>query len=209
MPSTAKLTALPAVLVLSGCATTAFQSTWRDPSAQPANYAGQKVVAVVASPNESNRRAAETALANELTKRGAIGVPSYTLIPDDSIKDKEKAKAVFEKEGAVGAVVMQVTGSDKEVSSTPATMYGGPMYGGFYGGWYGWGWGMPAYSGGTVRTDTIVKVETLVYSLRQDKLIWAGTSKTTNPDRADAFIKELVAAAATEMKKAGLITAAK
>jgi hypothetical protein len=69
---------------------------------------------------------------------------------------------------------------------------------------YGYGWGA-AYSPGYLRTDTIVNVETLVYDLKADKLVWAGKSQSTNPDRVDALIKELVAAAAAEMKKQGLI----
>ena len=48
-------------------------------------------------------------------------------------------------------------------------------------------------------------VETLVYSLKQNKLLWAGQSKTTNPSNVDAFVKELAAGAVREMKKVGLL----
>ena len=54
-------------------------------------------------------------------------------------------------------------------------------------------------------TDTIVNVETLVYDMKSDKLVWADRSQSTNPSRVDSLIKELVAAAAAEMKKQGLI----
>jgi len=57
--------------------------------------------------------------------------------------------------------------------------------------------------------DTIVSVETLVYSVNQDKLVWAGMSETTNPSKVDAFIKELSTGAIKEMKKAGLLVPAK
>jgi len=50
-----------------------------------------------------------------------------------------------------------------------------------------------------------VTVETLVYSLKQNKLLWAGQSKTTNPSKIDAFVRELAAGAANEMKKVGLL----
>jgi hypothetical protein len=84
-------------------------------------------------------------------------------------------------------------------------MYMGPRYGGYWGGYYGYGWG-GAYGGGVdIRTDTIVTVETLVYSLKQNKLIWAGQSKTTNPSKIDAFVKEVATGAGKEMKKAGLL----
>ena len=48
-------------------------------------------------------------------------------------------------------------------------------------------------------------VEILVYSLDQDKLVWAARSETTNPEKVGPFIKELTAKAAAEMKKQGLI----
>jgi hypothetical protein len=45
------------------------------------------------------------------------------------------------------------------------------MYRGYWGAYYGAGWGTPwglaNVSGGDIRTDTIVQVETLVYSLKQ------------------------------------------
>jgi hypothetical protein len=56
-----------------------------------------------------------------------------------------------------------------------------------------------------MRTDTIVNIETLVYDLKANKLIWAAKSQTTNPERVDTLIKELVSAAAAEMKKQGLV----
>jgi hypothetical protein len=62
-----------------------------------------------------------------------------------------------------------------------------------------------AYDPGYLRTDTVVMVETLVYSVSQDKLLWAGQSKTTNPSNIQDFIKDLSDAAAKEMRKAGFV----
>jgi hypothetical protein len=62
-----------------------------------------------------------------------------------------------------------------------------------------------AYDPGYLRTDTLVYVETLVYDLRQDKLVWAAQTKTMNPSKVESFISELVAKAASEMRKEGVI----
>ena len=86
------------------------------------------------------------------------------------------------------------------------------MYSGYYGGYYGHGWGAElggpsTMGGGEIRTDTIVKVvETLVYSLKQNKLVWGGQSRTTNPKNVDQLVKKLAAAAAKELETLGLIT---
>jgi hypothetical protein len=62
--------------------------------------------------------------------------------------------------------------------------------------------------GGEIRTDTIVVVETLIYSLKQNKLVWGAQSRTTNPKNVDQLVKKLATAAAEELKKQGLITEA-
>ena len=196
------------VIGLAACATTTYSSSWRAPDAQPiGSLAGQKVVAVVVSKEAAVRRSGEDALASALTARGAQGVASYTLVGDDIVRDEPRARAAIEASGAIGVVVMRPVAKDKEISSTPSTMYMGPSYGPYWGGYYGYGWG-GAWGGVVdpgIRTDTIVTVETLVYSLKQNKLLWAGQSKTTNPSKVDAFVRELADGAAKEMKKVGLL----
>jgi Domain of unknown function (DUF4136) len=145
------------------------------------------------------------ALARELTARGAQGVPMYSIQPDARADNEQAVRAAVEGAGVQGVVVMRPVGKDKEIVSTP-TMYAGPMYGGYWGGYYGYGWGSPyAYGGTEIRTDTIVSIETLVYSLRQNKLVWAGQSRTTNPTGVDQLVKETSAAVALELQKQGLI----
>jgi len=190
------------VASLTACATTSFTSSWKAPDAQPmGSLAGQKVVAVAMTKNQAVRRSAEDTLVSVLNANGSQGIPSYSILGDET--DEAKAKAAIEKSGAVAVVVMRPVAQEKEISSTPS-MYMGPRYGGYWGGYYGYGWG-GAWGGTEIRTDTIVVVETLVYSLKQNKLVWAGQSKTTNPSKVDAFVKEVAAGAGKEMKKAGLL----
>ena len=77
------------------------------------------------------------------------------------------------------------------------------MYGGYWGGYSRSGWGHP-YSV-DVRVDTTVSIETLVYLLPQNKLLWGGQSKTTNPENIDQLVAEVATAAANEIERAGLI----
>jgi hypothetical protein len=193
---------------LSACATTSFVSTWKAPDAVPLQVSGSKVAAVVMLRNEAARRAAEDALAREISARGAQGVPMYTIQPDARPDNEQAVRAAVEGVGVAGAVVMRPVGREKEVVATPS-VYAGPRYGGYWGGYYGYGWGSPwAYgpvAGGEIRTDTIVSIETLVYSLKQNKLVWAGQSRTTNPTGVDQLIKETSTAVAQEMQKQGLI----
>jgi hypothetical protein len=195
---------LCAVLGLSGCAT-GLVSSWKAPDAEPFQLRGAKVAAVVMASDQSIRRAGEDALARELSARGARGIAMYALLADAS-PDEAKARVAAEQAGIAGVVVLRPVRIDKELSSTPAS-YSGPMYGGFWGGYYGLGWGAP-YSmyGGELRTDTIIVVETLVYSLTQNKLVWGGQSKTKNPANLDRLIKDTAKQVAAELVRQGLVT---
>jgi hypothetical protein len=192
-------------LAVTACATTStrFTSTWKAPDVGPVDFAGKQVVALVLSKNEGMRRAAEDALARELTARGMYGVAAYTLIPTAEIQDRAKAKARLQQAGVQGVVAMRVVSQEQQVTYVPGTVWASPSYGSFWG-YYDYGWGT-VYDPGYLTTDTIVSVETLIYSVTRDKLLWAGVSQTTNPSKVDSFIQELVNEAAKEMTEQGLV----
>lgn len=191
--------------VLVGCGgKTKFTSTWKNPEAQPTSWDNQKVAAFAMTFIKASRLGAEDALAQELTRRGAQGVPGYTIVPKEVEKDKEKAKQLLEKAGVTGAVVMRVVDSSKEIyQSTGSVQYVGSYYPSFWGYW-GHGWGA-VYQPGHTTTDTVVSIETLVYSVDRDQLLWAGVSSTTNPKNVPDFIRELCDLAGKEIRKAGLV----
>lgn len=194
---------LTGCLTLCACASDPFVSTWKAPDATPLELRGEKVAAVVMMEKQASRRAAEDALAREITARGAQGVSMYTILPDAQPQSEAAARAALEQAGVAGVVVMRPVGVEKEVSSTPT--YSAPMYAGYYGGYYGHGWGASWSTGSEIRTDTIVVVETLIYSLKQNKLVWGGQSRTTNPKNVDQLVKKLATAVSSELEKQGLI----
>lgn len=205
MNASLKTVATAGVLALAvACASTTFNSTWRNPEAQPVSLGGKKVAAFFIAKNEAARRSVETALARELTARGAQGIPGYTLVPAEATQDESKVKALMEQNGVDGMVTMRVTGRDKQVSYSPGYWRSVPYYRRGWGGYWGYGWGA-VYQPGYLQTDTYVGVETLVFSARQDLMLWAGMSETVNPSRADAFAADLAKAVTAEMKKEGLL----
>ncbi len=204
------LVALAAAAV-AACASTTFNSTWKAPDAGQLDFKGKKVVAMVMTPDESVRYGAEDALAREINARGPVALPAYSVIPKELTNDKDQAKQFLEKAGVKGAVVIRVLGKDKELNASaggysPAGIgyWGSPVYTSFYGGgFYAYGWG-GVYMPGYVRTDTIVSVETLIYDLEQNKLVWAARSETKNPEKVGPFVKEVAAKVAAQLKKEGL-----
>lgn len=192
-----------AAALFTACSSTRFVSTWKEPTAGPGELAGQKIAAFVMSSEQGSRRAAEDTLASELRARGADGIAGYTLLPGDTAKDRDAAKRKLEQAGVGVVVVMRPAGQEQELRSTPGTWHTVPRYRSWSGYW-GYGWGA-VYEPGEIRTDTIVSVETVVYSVASDKLIWAGRSKTTNPSDVGSFVEELAAAVDDEMRQSGLL----
>ena len=194
-----------ALLVLTGCGTsTRFINTWKAPDAAPlALRAGDTVVAMVISRNEVTRRSGEDALAAELSRRGLRVIPAYTVLTVEQAMQRDSALETLRQTGAVAAFVVRPLRTTQEATYVPPT-YSAPSPYGRWGPYYGYGWGAP-YGPGYVVTDTVVRLEVLAYDLRQEKLIWAGQSETTNPDSLDSFARDVVKTAVREMTRAGVL----
>ena len=179
-----------------------FSTTWKAPGAAGVTYAGKKVVGLIVSDDLSLRMSAEEALARELTARGVQGVAAYRVIPREEIRNVESAKRWFEQSGTAGVVVMRVIDLSKEKIPT-SVVWAGATYGSFWD-YYPYAWGS-AIAIGPGRTETRVVVETLIFDVPGNRLLWAGTSETVDPKDAQATVKGIVLSAVEKMKKDGLI----
>jgi len=191
-----------AVLCLSACGSTTFTSTWKAPNAQRVDPVGKSIAALVITSDKKRQRDAEVYLSNDLTSRGARGVPAHQVIGYGH-PDVDYARAKFKEAGVEGVVVMRVVGHEQTVIVDPGG-FSGSAYTSFGSYYSSYGVGV-SYSTGSVQTDTVVSVETLVYSLSQDKLLWAGTSRTSNPQDVQSLINEVADAVAGQMSRQGLI----
>lgn len=185
-------------------ASTRFVSTWKNPLAGEIGKGDMKVAAFVVTQDESMRLGPEETLATELRNRGVDCIAGYTVLPGELARDQEKAKEFLQNAGITGAILMRVISNDKETTYVPGmAWYATSYYPTFWGYWnYGWS---AVYTPGYLRTDQVVAIETLVYSIEDDKLLWAGRSETTNPKDIRKFVKNLVSEAGKKMRKDGLV----
>ena len=192
--------------LLAACANnTTFFSTWKSPSAQAISPGGNAIAAVFITGDESQRRSGEDALARAISARGARGFGTYHLLPSGQHFEPEAAEARLKAAGANAVAMMRIVGSEQRITFTPGYV-APPFYRGF-GPYWGWGW-RNTYQPATVRTDTLVAVETLLYSLPTDRpseLLWASTSRTTNPQNIDALVRQVADATAREMQRQGFL----
>jgi hypothetical protein len=202
------LAALLAVLLLGTAVTakTKFQSVWKSPEAAGVALGGQKVAALVIDKDESLRMAGEEALSRELTARGMQGVPSYRIVPKEELRNAEQARGWYEKAGVQAVVVLRVVTDEKRKTYTTSTWMS-PYYSSFWG-YYGYGW-TAVYDPGYIRVDRVVSLETLIYSMAKNTLVWAGVSETENPKEPASVVAEVVKEAVKEMHDQGLAKAIK
>ena len=178
-----------------------FTSVWKTPAAREVTFAGKKVAALVFTQDDSLRVAGEEGLARELSSRGMQGVATYRIAPKEVLADANQAKGWFERAGVEGVVAMRPVSSEKVATYTPDTWVN-PYYGTLWG-YYGYGWGS-VYIPGSVREDTVVVVETTIYSVPRDALLWAAVTETKNPKQLGKFIQDVVTASVKELHKQGL-----
>jgi hypothetical protein len=197
MPRTIPLLFLAAL----AAAAPKFTSVWKAPAAREVSFAGKKVAALVITNDDSLRVSGEEALTRELNARGMQGVATYRIAPKEELTKPETAKPWFEKAGVEGVAALRPISSDKQTTYTPGTWVN-PYYSSFWG-YYGYGWGS-VYVPGRVDRDTIITVETLVFSVPRDQLLWAAVSETKNPKQLQQFIGDLVKESVKEMQKQGL-----
>jgi len=191
--------AVALTLLLAACSgNTSVVNSWKDPAIAMHSY--KRVLAVFISNESNTRRAAE----DQLARRVPNGVPSYTILPDSILRDKDAAKAFVEAQGFDAAVIMRPVAVDKETNYVPGTAYAVPA--GYRSAWgyYGAGWG---YAGdpGHYTQDKVVYIETNLYSLTDDKLVWSSRSKSYNPDNMAKLVDEIVDQNVAEMKKQGAL----
>ena len=179
-----------------------FLDVWRSPEISRLNFAGKKIAALVIADDQSLQMSGEEALTRELTARHTNGVASYRLVPREELKNADTARGWFERAGVQGVVALRPVSRETEKSYSPIVWSSG-YYQSFWG-YYGYGWSS-VYVGRSSSDTTTVVVETLIYDLTRDRLVWAATSETRNPKQLQDFIADLVNAAVGEMKKMKLI----
>lgn len=177
--------ALIAAVIVAGCASTQIVSTWKDP--ELGRVAFRKVLVVFQHAEPAVRRALEDEMARDIPD----AQPAYTLFSDAEVGDLDRVKARVRAEGFDSAVIMRIVSVEREVSYRPGRVHAVPAFYNEFWGYWGHGW-RAVYDPGYLRSDRIVTIATNVYSVGDDKLVWASQSETFNPASLRGAIGEAV-----------------
>ena len=178
-----------------------FTATYKSIDAGSVSFAGKKVAALVISNDDSLRMAGEESLARELSARGMQAVATYRMAPKEELRTAETARPWFERANVEGVVALRPVIVDTRQAYTAGTWVN-PNYSTLWG-YYGYGWGS-VYVIGTVPKATRVTLETTIYSVSRNQLLWAAVTQTTSSGDLREFVEDLAKEMTKEMQKQGL-----
>lgn len=174
---------------------TKIEKSWQEPGASVTPSATNKVLAIALVKDETSRRVIEDQLVKRLNNNG---VASYTIAANatEEVLNQKITEGKF-----THVLLMRLADVEKETSYVPGTTTS--FYGG-YGRYYGYGAGMYS-TPGYYTTDKNYFVETTVYTVNPDKLVWTGTTKTVNPSKIEKAVNEIADVVTEKMKKDGFL----
>ena len=196
-------------LVIACSPTTQIRKSWVDPSlASNPVEPFKKVLVLVKSKKEMNRRAAEDQLVT-LFKNGRA-IQSYTyLTPADTSKKELVEKLI--KDGFDGVVEMHVKAV---VQTTTKATSRGTSYESWYsdGNYYAHSYtysfdnsGNKASSNIEVDSPKDYIIETNIYSLQTKKLLWSGATASLSAKKVDSTVAGIFNTIRKELQKKGFI----
>jgi hypothetical protein len=203
--SLATLAALVSLALASSAhAGTKIVESWAD--AQFGKIKFKNVLAIVASKDASLRRTAEDEICKNVVKTACTR--GYTIISEAEAGDKEKVVAKIKAGGFDGVVLLRALGGDggmtREAGAARPTYYW--TFYSYYDYWGG-SWGVPYIAADTSMTkaQTYMTLETNIYDLSTDKLVWAGSTQTKNPDSARELVRDVTKTVRKDLKAKGLV----
>ena len=178
--------------------TTVMTDVWKDKSYQGK---AQKIVVIMVAKSPDMRNLFEDRFVGELDARGNNAFQSHTVIPMDQLHDKELVKSKVRTSGADTVLISRLVDTKTIESYMPGSVYIVPNFYNEWGPYYdilftGYGY-----------TDDIqvAYIETNVYYVKTEKLIWSGHSKTERTEGEQQLINAFIQLMIRKMASSGII----
>lgn len=190
---------------LSSCANTKITSVWMD--SEKAGTTFNDILIIGIADEEHNRRLFEEQFTNQLKAAGIQSAVSYTLLPQGIDINRDTVSAAIEGKTVDAVIVTHLVAVDEETVYRPSMDYQ-PAYG-YYNGLYSYYPHVHTYvhQPGYYTTHDIVKLETNLYEVATEQLVWSAQSSSFAPESAKEVIDELVNLVIKDLQQKGLITA--
>jgi len=192
---------------------TEISGTWTKPG-----YTGKKfknILVVAIASDLIKRNTVESAVVKELELEkvkatGSEKILDFSKLDEDkdgkldSTKRDEVLKMITDA-GYDGAIVLSLLDIKEQTQYVPGQAYYQPAYMGRYGGYYRGFYGYSFYANNVVSTPGYyvekvnIYIETRLFDIKADEMLWASNSETMDPTNLKEFSKSLARAVVTTM----------
>ncbi len=189
--------------LLTSCGTSVhLVESWRAPEVTVDMQKLNKVLVVAILKTETNRHATEDQLVAMLKGKG---VASYNYLTKELLEEKEsEIKERLSNEGFDAVIIMRLADVDKDVNYIRGNYNSFPTFYNRFWPYY-WNTRNNFYQPGHYVTTKKYTVETNVYSLIRDKLIWSGLTSSVDPKNVERLMHEVAKEVYKKMKTDGFI----
>ncbi|NWG29605.1 MAG: DUF4136 domain-containing protein [Ignavibacteriaceae bacterium] len=189
-------------VLLAGCSSSnKISNSWKNPEVTMESVKFQTMAVFAMVKNPDMRMDMEEALASQMPN--TIAVPSYKMVTNEELADLNTVKQKLNERGMQGALLLRVKKIDEKTSYYSSGTYPSAYYS--FGGYYNYAWNYMYDPYGYSSTNVYVDLEILIYSIKDDKLVWYGESTSVNPEGIQQTISELAVAVKQQLVEDGLI----
>ena len=194
------------LIILIGCSSSnKITNSWKNPDATKESIKFQTVAVFAMVKDQQMRRDVEDAIASQMPN--TIAVPAYKMVTNEELADIDAVKQKLKDRGMEGALVLSVKNVNQKTSYYSSGMYPSAYY--TFGGYYNYAWNYIYDPYVYSNTNVYVDLEILIYSLKNDKLVWYGESTSVNPKDIQETISELAVSVKNQLVEDGLLNLSK
>jgi hypothetical protein len=191
------------IIFLIGCSTSnKISNSWKNPEIEGEQIKFQTVAVFGMVKDQEMRKDVEEAIASQMPN--TIAVPSYKLVTNDELSNIDAVKKKLSERGMEGALVLSVVDVKQRTTYSSYSMYPSAYYG--FGGYYNYAWNYMYDPYMYTNTNVYVDLEIVIYSLKNDKLIWYGQSTSANPQSIQQTISEIAVSVKEQLIEDGLMS---
>ena len=191
-------------LLLISCANTKLSQSWVEPGNEKSF---NDILIIGIGESQQNRRAYESYFVEELNTQGIESVASYKIIRQNEDIDRNTVVKAIDGLNIDGVIVTHMVAVDEETVYRSSMNYM-PMYGaGYYGSMYSYYPHVNSYvhQPGYYTTHETYTLETNLYDVETEEMVWSARSRTFSPESVDEVIVDLTRLLIADLKDKGLI----
>ncbi|WP_309609492.1 hypothetical protein [Flavobacterium sp.] len=190
------------ILIVTSCASTKIVESWKEPDKQITIDKLKKVLVVAMFKDETSNRKAEDQMVKFLKDKG---IPSYNYLNKNFDKTKvEVIQNKIKKDGFDGAVTMRLIDVDKETIYQRNGINRFPNNYRDFSNYY-YDSAISYYNPDNYITTKTYTIETNIYSITENKIIWSALTETSDPKGVNKMTEEVTQVVYKQMIKDGLI----